>query len=82
MTDETPHLRIVRGSPDEIEVAALVAGLTAVTEGHEPDDVAPVAEWTNHLRVLRGTSGGASARSFGGRQGRHHADAWRWSYRS
>ncbi|SDS72449.1 acyl-CoA carboxylase subunit epsilon [Paraoerskovia marina] len=82
MTDPLPHLRVVRGAPDEIEVAALVAGLTAVTGGTEPDDVAPVAEWTNHVRVLRGTGGGASARSFGGRSGRHNADAWRWSYRS
>lgn len=82
MTEPTPDWRVVRGSPNEIEVAALVAGLTAVTSGTEPDDVAPVDEWSNHIRVLRGTGGGASARSFGGRSGRHHSDAWRWSFRS
>ncbi|GII99582.1 acyl-CoA carboxylase epsilon subunit-like protein [Sediminihabitans luteus] len=85
MTQEIPDrpaLRVVRGAPDEIEVAALVAGLSAVVGDHEPDDVAPVEEWTNRVRVLRGTGGGATAKSFGGRVGRHNADAWRWSLRS
>jgi len=77
----TPDVHIVRGQPDELEVAALVAGLAAVaaTSGL-PDDVAPLDEWTNRARTLRGT-GGVSARSFGGRDGRHNADAWRWSLR-
>lgn len=77
------HLRIVRGAPDEIEVAALVAGLAAaVAAASEPDDLAPVDEWTNHARGLRGSGDGATARSFGGRAGRHNADSWRWSLRS
>ncbi|ROS76975.1 acyl-CoA carboxylase epsilon subunit [Cellulomonas sp. PhB143] len=80
---EPAHLRIVRGSPDEIEVAALVAGLSAaLAAGDAPADAAPVEEWTNRARGLRGTGGGATARSFGGRAGRHNADAWRWSLRS
>lgn len=83
MSDEPvlPHVRVVKGAPDELEVAALVAGLAAAAAaGAEPDDVAPVDEWTNRARSLRGN--GATAKSFGGRSGRHNADAWRWSLRS
>ncbi|WP_402464350.1 acyl-CoA carboxylase epsilon subunit [Isoptericola aurantiacus] len=77
-----PQVRVVRGAPDDLEVAALVAGLAAVgTQEDLPDDVAPVDEWTNRARALRG-SGAATARSFGGRAGRHNVDAWRWSLRS
>ena len=79
----TPSVRAVRGAPDELEVAALGAGLAAAAAaGDEPDDVAPVDEWTNRARVLRGTGDGATAKSFGGRAGRHNADSWRWSLRS
>jgi hypothetical protein len=81
--DERPHVRVVKGAPDELEVAALVAGLAGLSAvGHEPDDVAPVEEWINRVRVVRGTGGGATAKSFGGRAGRHNADAWRWSLQS
>lgn len=76
-----PHaVRIVRGQPDEVEVAALVAGLAAVVSANGlPDDVAPIDEWTNRARTVRGN--GATAKNFGGRSGRHNADAWRWSLR-
>jgi len=78
-----PSVRVVRGAPDDLEVAALVAGLAAAAAaGDVPDDVAPVDEWTNRARVLRGTGDGATAKSFGGRAGRHNADSWRWSLRS
>ncbi|MDR7382034.1 acyl-CoA carboxylase epsilon subunit [Promicromonospora iranensis] len=78
----SPQVRVVRGEPDDVEVAALVAGLAAVTAaGPEPEDAAPLDEWTNHARVLRG-NGAATANNFGGRSGRHNADAWRWSLRS
>ena len=75
------QVRVVRGEPDDVEVAALVAGLAFVTAADEPDDVAPIDEWTNRSRVLRG-NGAATAQKFGGRSGRHHVDAWRWSLRS
>ena len=79
----TRELRVVRGEPDDVEVAALVAGLAAVAAAGRPgEDVAPVAEWTNRTRTMRGNGDGATARSFGGRAGRHNADAWRWSLRS
>jgi len=78
-----PSVRVVRGAPDDLEVAALVAGLAAAAAaGGLPDDAAPVEEWTNHARGLRGGGDGATAKSFGGRSGRHNADAWRWSLRS
>ena len=40
-----PHVHVVRGTPDDVELAALVAGLVAASGGaHEPpvDDDAPV----------------------------------------
>jgi hypothetical protein len=78
----SPQVRVVRGQPDDVEVAALVAGLAAVAaDSAEPEDAAPLDEWTNHARVLRG-NGAATAKNFGGRSGRHNADAWRWSLRS
>ncbi len=79
----TPAVRIVRGAPDELEVAALVAGLAAVAAASGlPDDEAPLEEWTNRARAVRGNGAGVTAHSFGGREGRHNADAWRWSLRS
>jgi len=75
------QVRVVRGAPDEIEVAALVAGLAAAAAGlRVPADAAPVDEWTNRVRTMRGNNG--TAKNFGGRAGRHNADAWRWSLRS
>jgi hypothetical protein len=76
------QVRVVRGEPDDVEVAALVAGLAAVAAaGSEPEDAAPLDEWTNRSRALRG-NGAATANNFGGRAGRHNADSWRWSLRS
>jgi hypothetical protein len=78
----SPEVRVVRGEPDDVEVAALVAGLAAVAAaGPAPVDAAPLDEWINHARSLRG-NGAATAKNFGGRSGRHNADAWRWSLRS
>ncbi len=77
----TPEVRVLRGEPDDVEVAALVAGLAAVSAADVADD-APVHEWTNRVRTMRGNGAGATANSFGGRAGRHNADAWRWSLRS
>jgi hypothetical protein len=80
--DDSPAVVVLRGDPDEVEVAALVAGLAAVAATAElPDDAAPIAEWTNRARGVRSATG-ATAATFGGRAGRHNADAWRWSLRS
>jgi hypothetical protein len=72
-------LQIVRGEPDEVEVAALVAGLAAVAAASLLDDEAPIEEWTNRARMV--LEGHTTAVSFGGREGRHNTDAWRWSLR-
>ena len=73
MTDAAPVIpaaavQIVRGQPDEIELAALVAGLAAHSE-HEDEADAPDGAWLDRSRTLRG-----APRTVG-------ADARRWSLR-
>lgn len=62
------QMRVVRGAPDDLEVAALVAGLVAVASGADlPDDAPETGQWVRRSRpgpVLR--AGG---------------DSWRWSLR-
>jgi hypothetical protein len=68
-----PHVQVVRGTPDDVELAALVAGLVAATSGGEDDDLpddAPPA-WSDRARALPGAS--ATWRPGG--------DAWRTSLR-
>lgn len=64
------QMRVVRGAPDDVEVAALVASLAAVaSRAVEPATVAaPRSEWNRPLRAATGTRAAA-------------ADAWRWSLR-
>ena len=61
-------VRVVGGLPDDMEVAALVAGLAAVVSAHEePEPVAPqTSQWQNRSRRL----GVANVRT---------GDSWRWS---
>lgn len=61
-------VRVVRGEPDEVELAALVAGIFAAVAG-APDEGAAVAgpaPWSDHARRL----GAGPAPGPG---------AWRWS---
>ncbi|KAA9158935.1 acyl-CoA carboxylase subunit epsilon [Amycolatopsis acidicola] len=55
MTDEKrPFLRIVKGNPDDAELAAVTAVLVAAASA--PADAAPPArrsEWANRARALR-----------------------------
>jgi methylthioribose-1-phosphate isomerase len=65
------QMRVVRGAPDEVEVAALVASLAAVAsrETSTVADEPPVrSEWARPLRTAT-----PSPRAAG--------DAWRWSLR-
>lgn len=74
----TPQVRVLRGAPDELELAALVAGIVA-GRATLPDDGATThrarraaadrRRWVDGARGLRGplTRGG---------------DAWRWSGRA
>ncbi|TQL01296.1 acyl-CoA carboxylase epsilon subunit [Cellulomonas sp. SLBN-39] len=70
---EQPHVHVVRGAPDDVELAALVAGLVAASHGRTPaeDDGPPDrsarARWVAPGR-LRGTAPLPRGR-----------DAWRWS---
>ena len=64
------QMRVVRGTPDDVEVAALVASLAAVASRDvEPaTETARRSEWDRPLRTAQ------SARTAG-------HDAWRWSLR-
>ena len=67
------HVHVVRGAPDEVELAALVAGLVAASsqDAHVVDDHAgPPSAWSDRRRVLRGATGLQPG-----------PDAWRWSLR-
>lgn len=64
------HVRVVRGAPDDVELAALVAGLVAAASDEGATETAPRTAWTDRARVLRGTVAPAAG-----------ADAWRWSLR-
>jgi hypothetical protein len=65
------HLQVVRGAPDDVELAALVAGIMAATSG-APDDVvaAPRSAWADRRRQLRPQPAPTPG-----------PDAWRWSLR-
>ncbi len=67
---ERPSVRIVRGDPDEVELAALVAGLVAASPPPEDEVVAGSHRWASPAWLLRGTSGWRTG-----------ADSWRWSLR-
>lgn len=73
----TPQVRVLRGSPDDVELAALVAGIVAGL-GPAPDDdgaqrarraAADRRRWVDGAQQLRGSL------ARGG-------DAWRWSGRA
>jgi Acyl-CoA carboxylase epsilon subunit len=65
------QMRVMRGAPDEFEVAALVAGLAAVasSSGSEDEAIGAMSQWN---RRLRGAPGASLAPG---------ADSWRWSLR-
>ena len=66
-------LRVVRGNPDEAELAALVAGvLTTAQVGEEEPPGSPRSAWMNRQRTLRGRPVGVLGRG---------AHAWRHSLR-
>ena len=74
MTDETPgvaHVHVVRGAPDDVELAALVAGLAAVQVADDGAPDLPRSAWANRARGMRGPRPAAHP----------GPDAWRWSLR-
>ncbi|MBI9115141.1 acyl-CoA carboxylase epsilon subunit [Sanguibacter suaedae] len=64
------QVRVVRGTPDDIEVAALVAGLAAVSSSDADErTVTGPDTWIRRARAPRGTLPTVGD------------DAWRWSLR-
>lgn len=51
-------LRVVRGSPDDAELAALVAGMVAMAgaDDGEPEPGAPTSAWMDRSRTMRGAN--------------------------
>jgi len=75
---EPAVVHVVRGEPDDVELAALVAGLAAAGADAGDDDpaaVRPRSAWTDRARALRGRAGPRTPIAAG-------ADSWRWSLRS
>ncbi len=74
MTDALPHVQVVRGAPDDVELVALVAGLVAAAapgEDDGPEDAAPRTGWADRSRTVPGA----------GATWRPGPDAWRRSLR-
>ena len=64
----TAHVHVVRGAPDEVELAALVAGLVASSSATHDEHVAAPSAWADHRRTLPRRPAPAPG-----------PDAWRWS---
>ena len=74
---ESTQMQVVRGTPDDVELAALVAGLMAAASDrarHAETAVdAVAAPWADRRRTMRGVRDDAL---------RPGPDAWRWSLRA
>lgn len=73
-TEAPAHVQVVRGTPDDVELAALVAGLVAAAGTGEDDGDDPAesrSAWSDRARTVPGA--GATWRTGG--------DAWRHSLR-
>lgn len=65
-------VRVVRGAPDDIELAALVAGLAAASaRSDDSDEPATRSMWRDRARAMRGDPVRAAP----------GPDTWRWSLR-
>lgn len=73
----TPDVRVVRGRPDELELAALVAGLAAggAVAAQLPDAAADQAAQAARAAGRRWRHAGTPLAE----RGRPGHDAWRWS---
>ncbi len=73
---EGTQMQVVRGTPDDVELAALVAGLMAAASERERNAGAVdavAAPWADRRRTMRGVRADAL---------RPGPDAWRWSLRA
>jgi acyl-CoA carboxylase epsilon subunit-like protein len=70
-----PHVQVVRGTPDDVELAALVAGLVAASgpaDDDGSDDAEPRAAWSDRARAV----------PWAAAAWRPGPDAWRTSLRT
>lgn len=74
----TPQVRVLRGSPDELELAALVAGIVAGRASAPDDDDAHARTHRTAADRRRWVDGAQQLRGPLARGG----DAWRWSGRA
>ncbi len=66
-------LKVVRGTPDDEELAALVAGMVAMVQaGEDETPGAPTSAWMDRSRTMRGRRVGVLGRG---------PSAWRHSLR-
>ena len=68
-------LKVVRGTPDEAELAALVAGVAAfasIADAEDDEPGSPTSAWMDRSRTMRGRTAGPLGRG---------ANAWRHSLR-
>lgn len=72
-----PHVQVVRGTPDDVELAALVAGLAAAASSAPESGDDPAARAADAARARWMAPG----RLRGGTPTARGADAWRWSLR-
>ncbi|MDM7830858.1 acyl-CoA carboxylase subunit epsilon [Cellulomonas edaphi] len=64
------HVQVVRGAPDDHELAALVAGLISQAVAAPEDEPLAHSAWADRRAGLRGSATWGAG-----------ADAWRWSLR-
>ena len=73
---EPAFVHVVRGEPDDVELAALVAGLAAAGGTGAEEPAAPRhSAWTDRARAMRTRIGPRTPITPG-------ADTWRWSLHS
>ena len=52
--DQKPVLRVVRGTPDELELAALTAVVATLRAPQPVDEAQPKSRWADKARLVRG----------------------------
>lgn len=74
MANAAASMQVVRGVPDEEELAALVAGMVAAASAAQDDDEpgSPTSAWMDRARTMRGVRVGVLGRG---------SVAWRHSLR-
>jgi hypothetical protein len=74
MVSAAASMHVVRGAPDEEELAALVAGMVAIASASEDQDEpgSPTSAWMDRARTMRGVQVGVLG---------HGSVAWRHSLR-